>query len=69
MKENPKHITENFCINCKWYECRKYPDYGEIHVCLNNEPKLFKTNVAKPDGWCILHEYDINKKNQKRGKL
>lgn len=70
MKEPPKHITEPFCENCLFFKKDESCE-NEVYVffCLNQNKKLFKTDMAKPEGWCVYHEIDPDKKKQLKGKL
>lgn len=56
MTEPSKHHLIPQCKNCKWFKVETYEDYGGIYVCLNPNPKLFKTDIAQPEGYCVYFE-------------
>lgn len=56
------------CDNCIFVSFND-PDAMYGYTCLCPHPKLFKTDIAKPHGYCVHHEPDLNKKPQKKGKI
>lgn len=64
MKEPPKHITEQFCANCLWFDYFKGVE--SIKTCTNKEQSHIY--VLETD-YCFRHELDESKKKQKKGRL
>lgn len=64
MKEPPKHITEQFCANCKYYFYRDFE--ATVKTCWNKEQS--HDYVSETD-YCFRHEIDPNKKLQKKGNI
>lgn len=63
-------INEQFCKNCIYFKCEEsWEEDGYKLSCTSQSVKLFKTIKATPEGYCVNHELDPNKKPQKTGKL